>query len=197
MLTEEQSDVLTELVNVGIGRAACSLSEMVHAGVGLRVPHVRSGTMPDAVRSVLVGESSALSFVTLDFTGPASGAAVLAFPRASSRALVALLIEASSDEAVLDAECEGVLTEVGNVIINGVIGALGNLTAHPVHYDLPRYSEGDAFAGALDGSSVVVVDVVFSIEGHAIDGQLAVVFEEVDLGRVFELLDPRDATSAA
>ena len=38
ILTDEQQDILTELVNIGVGRAAASLSELVGKRIDLNVP---------------------------------------------------------------------------------------------------------------------------------------------------------------
>jgi chemotaxis protein CheC len=190
-LTPEQEDILTELVNVGIGRAACSLSEMIDSNVGLRVPNVRAADARGMIQ--LTDERHAdSSIVVQGFTGPLAGTAVLVFPPASARSLVALLTGAQKGSLALDVERAAVLTEVGNIIINAVLGSLGNLASLDLTFGLPRYEEGGALTG-LDPTSqawAVVVGVVFQIKEHSVEGQLAVVFERATLGSVWRLMAP-------
>lgn len=199
MLTSEQIDILTELVNVGVGKAAYSLSEMVRCRVGLKVPEVEVGRWSEIGASTRFRPSTddGLSLVTQSFNGPLAGIAALVFPRGSARSLVSLLTDAASDSAEIDAEREAVLTEIGNIIINGVMGSLGNLTTQCVEFGLPTYREGDLapMLGLRSGErSVVVVDVLFSIQQHSVEGQLAVIFELSSLSGVWRLLKPESTS---
>jgi chemotaxis protein CheC len=198
-LTEEHEDALTELVNIGIGRAAYTLSEMVDSRVGLRVPKVCFVQRDGLSRlSGLGTNEDSLSVVLQPFSGGVAGTAVLVIPRQSARRLVAVLTDTPSESTEIDVEREGVLTEVGNIVINSVLGSLGNMTSLDVDFGLPRYEESAppplvklAGAGAL-----VMVSVLFEIQSHAIEGELAVMFELPSLGGVWALLDPAAPDSA-
>ena len=65
-----------------------------------------------------------LAAVQLNFRGPFSGSAALAFPPDSAAKLVAILVGEEPEGADLDAIRVGTLTEVGNIVINGVMGKL-------------------------------------------------------------------------
>lgn len=192
-LTEEHEDALTELVNIGIGRAAYTLSEMVDSRVGLRVPKVCFVQREGIQRLSDIGTNEdSLSVVLQPFSGGITGAAVLVIPRLSARRLVAVLTDTPSESSEIDVEREGVLTEVGNIVINSVLGSLGNMTSLNVAFGLPRYEESAppplvklAAAGAL-----VMISVLFEIQSHAIEGELAVMFELPSLGGVWARLDP-------
>lgn len=193
MLTEDHEDVLTELINIGIGRAAYTLSEMVDSRVGLRVPTVclvqREG-LERLTRHEM--NEDPLSVVLQPFSGGVTGTAVLVIPRPSARRLVAVLTNMPSDSAEIDVEREGVLTEVGNVVINSVLGSLGNMAALDVNFGLPRYEESDPppLVALARSGALVMVSVLFQIQSHAIEGELAVMFELPTLASVWALLDP-------
>lgn len=198
-LTDDQLDLLRELVNVGIGRAAYSLSEMVSCRVGLKVPEIAIGTTDDLVARWAARNETA-SLVTQAFDGDAmSGVAALVFPQESARGLVSLLVGAGDDGGI-DAEREAVLMETANIIINGVMGSVGNLTHHDIEFGLPKYAEGMAstlFFQQGPTSTVILVEVVLAIQEHAIEGQLAVLLEVEGLEHVWQMLDPLDTASAA
>jgi len=186
----DQFDVLTEVINVGVGRAAYSLSEMMQCRVGLDVPKVDVGRWPDA--SFDVALDGAASIVSQSFSGAVEGTAALVFQRSSACALVGFLTEAAEDSIEIDAEREAVLTEVGNIIINGVLGSLGNLTSLDVQFGLPRYCEGSLapVLGEAHTRSTVIVGVVFSIAERAVQGRLGIMFDLPALSSVWALLDP-------
>ena len=122
MLMDPQRDILTELVNIGVGRAACTLSEMVDSRVGLKVPsvHLAPLSIEQLVRQS--GEADTISVVLQSFSGRLSGMAALLISSASARSLVAILTGKPSESCEIDVEREGVITEVGNIVINGVLG---------------------------------------------------------------------------
>src|SRR5512135_3103507 len=85
--TEYQLDALRELINIGVGRAAKVLSEMVNARIILQVPFIKLLT-PENLRREMghLGEGL-LAAVRLGFKGPFSGTAALVFPSDSASKL--------------------------------------------------------------------------------------------------------------
>ena len=77
MLTEEHRDVLTELVNIVVGRAAYALSEMVDSRVGLHVPSVAVSELGCIPLLEERASGAPLSAVSLPFTGKLKGVALL------------------------------------------------------------------------------------------------------------------------
>jgi chemotaxis protein CheC len=191
MLTEEHRDVLTELVNIGVGRAAYTLSEMVDSRVALGVPSIvvselGGGTWLEERAGV------PLTAVSLRFGGKLSGVGLLILPRESARSLVAVLTGAPSESAEVEAEREGVITEVGNIVVNSVLGSLGNLTHLDVAFSLPAYREGlvEQVVPRIVPSSSVAASVLFDIRSHAVEGRVVVVFEESSLDEMWHSIDP-------
>jgi chemotaxis protein CheC len=92
-LSELHRDALGELFNLGVGRAAHSLSQMVRDEIELSAPFV------DLIRSsevsaVLVGsEFKELSMVTIDFEGPFVSKAILLFPERNALAILSNMLD--------------------------------------------------------------------------------------------------------
>ena len=118
VLDELEQDALTELVNIGVSRAAASLRKMVGRQVLLSVPAVE--LVSRKVATALIGEreSDELIAVCQDFTGAISGRALLIFPLSNSMELVRAVLGEHDDGNVADMEHEA-LAEIGNVILNG------------------------------------------------------------------------------
>jgi chemotaxis protein CheY-P-specific phosphatase CheC len=118
-LSELEHDALTELANLGVGRAATNLSRLVREQVFLSVP--RTEVLPLSVAADLLSSREPVDLVAVGqaFSGEFSGHALLIFPEANSFELVHAVIGSTvSVDEVADLEQEA-LTEIGNVILNG------------------------------------------------------------------------------
>src|SRR6185503_2170017 len=95
-LTAQQTDALTELINIGYGRAAGSLSELTGYRVNLEVPQIsiveieRVGPL---VAQLLGGEIATVSQI---FNGAISGNALLLLEERSAIMLSRLLSDDSN-----------------------------------------------------------------------------------------------------
>ena len=80
VLTELEHDALTELVNIGVSRAAVSLRKMIGDQVLLSVPSVEIISRKEAATLIREREIDQLVAVRQTFEGAFSGHALLIFP---------------------------------------------------------------------------------------------------------------------
>jgi chemotaxis protein CheC len=182
-LTETQRDALTELANLGVGRAAASLSRMVAEPIHLSVPAVDVMRRITAIRLLDEREQEAsLVAVGQGFRGPFSGRALLIFPEARSLELVRAVVgQEPSLEEIADLEQEA-LAEIGNVILNGFLGTIANLLARPLYTALPCVERGTGrvILGASEekelepDAPVLFLQIDFTIRSRDIRGYIAV-----------------------
>ena len=192
-VTSDQLDAVREMVNIGIGRAAASLSDMVQQRVELDVPRLRT-VLPDEPPPLDLmpdpGASGLLAVVEQSFSGRLTGSAMLLVPEAAAAALVSLLTQGLLAPDELETEAAAVITEVGNVLINGVVGTLANLVGAGVAFDLPVFSSErpDALlAQFVDrASALILIEVEFRIAQNAISGRMALIFEVGALAYLLE-----------
>jgi chemotaxis protein CheC len=190
LITEEQLDALQEFINIGIGRSAGMLNEMLDAPIQLSVPvlQVFDGS---ALRKELA--------YRLDkhrcFAGSFSGSAELLFSTESASALVALLTGEDRDSPDLDSVKIGTLTEVGNIVINGVLGSLSNLLKQHMSYALPTYYEG-TIEQLLSSNHLFNLDTVFllaqarfEIKQLEIVGEIILIFEVTSFSELLKCVD--------
>lgn len=143
-LTPEQIDALRELINIGVGRSAGMLNDMVNFRVYLQVPSIKVFSISEAIKELEWSESDWLATIELLFKGALSGTAALVFPAESASNLVALLSGEELGSPDLDSVRVETLKEVGNIIINGVMGSIGNVLKKRIDYSLPTYIEDSA-----------------------------------------------------
>jgi len=198
-LNADALDALTELMNIGVGRAAASLSDLLGERIELSVPRVR--LCRDGLTDSFACTDSATTVVMQSFQGRMTGRAALAFPQTSALTLGCLL---SGDECVsteVDAELNGILLEVGNIVLNGVLGSLSNLIGDGLEYSLPTlFDDHPALCRVLavqeSTPELLVGDVEFHVQHREIRGTIALVFEPGCVRRLLvELLEPAGAAS--
>lgn len=181
-VTAEQLDALRELINIGVGRAASLLNEMVDSHIRLEIPLVKILTVSDAYQELAERfYNDSLATVRLAFTGSFYGTAGLIFPTESASTLVAVLTGEELDSPDLDAVKIGTLSEIGNIVINGVMGSISNVLKQHMDYTLPVYLEDTIenlllSANASD-STILLAQARFSIEQLELIGDIILIFE--------------------
>jgi chemotaxis protein CheC len=192
-LEELEVDALTELVNLGVSRAAVSLRELVGEQVFLSVPSLAVLSKPEAAESIRGPNGRHLIAVRQAFDGEFSGRALLIFPEANSLELVrAVAGEHLSLEDIAELEDEA-LAEIGNIILNSCIGTISNLLQRNLKMSLPEILRGQG-QDFFDLSKPTIEDVVlfirinFSLLGREISGYVALVMDLPSLASLRSLV---------
>lgn len=181
-LTAAQMDTLKELFNIGIGRAAGILNEMTNLHIRLQVPFIKVLSHKEVKKEVEELGSFRVAAVRLSFKGPFSGTVALVFPPDSASKLVAVLTGEEPGTPDLDSVRAGTLSEVGNIVINGIMGSIVNVLNEQIEYSIPTYVEDTidnlvALNGAAINSIVILARTRFTIEQIQVEGDIILLFE--------------------
>ena len=181
-LTELEQDALTEVVNIGVSRAAASLRKMVGHQVLLSVPAVEIVTREKAITLLGERESDELVAVQQSFSGAFSGRAMLIFPEENSLALARAVTgdELAHDELV-EMEQEA-LAETGNVILNSCLATMANMLKRPLTMSIPEVRRGagaSLFGGSQAASDglVLFLYINFSVQQRDLRGYIAMMMD--------------------
>lgn len=193
-LSELESDALTEIVNIGVSRAASNLRKMVGDQVLLSVPSIEVVSQRRAARLIGEREINQLVAVRQDFTGAFSGRALLIFPEENSLELVRAVTGGELDaQEVLDIEHEA-LAETGNVILNSCLATMANMLQRSLTMTIPEVLRGDGAAlfeiwedSAADGL-VLFLYIDFAVRKRDIRGYIAMLMDLRSLQALKELL---------
>lgn len=193
ILNEIERDALTEIFNVGAGRAAQSLSEIVGDEVRLSVPSVevlRSGAIDE---QVLPRTRGRFATVSQNFDGPFDAEAVLLFTEDRALSIVRDMMgsQMSLDE-LAEFEREA-MCELGNIILNACLSAMADMLEITLNSSLPQYlvSSPDEISARLasaqgDESYVLVLHIDLVIEKHQTDGHLIFLLSSSSLHALVE-----------
>ena len=180
--TKEQMDGLKELINIGVGRAANVLNTMLNSHIRLQIPFVKLLDALHFKKEIEVLGPNDLSAVELGFRGNFSGSTQLIFTTESASKLVRILAGETNEIEDLDSIRAGTLTEIGNIVLKGVMGSISNMLEFHFDYSVPNYLEGKA--DVLLGSDTMATDRTvllarthFLVEELDINGDIALFFE--------------------
>jgi chemotaxis protein CheC len=194
-LTDIQLDALTELVNVGVSRAATSLREMVGEQVHLTVPSVSLLSRVKAVEQISKNEDSQLVAVHQVFEGDVTGRVLLIFPERKSLELIRAVTSGDlSLEDIIELEHEA-LAETGNIILNGCLSTMANMLQRTFKISLPEILRGDGKSlfelapPPTAGEVVMFVYINFDVRSRDIDGYIAMFMDMPSLTALKTLLD--------
>lgn len=137
-LTEQQRDALTELINIGYGRAAAALSELTGYRIALEVPQVSMHDIDKIAPALEKVIQIDVASVNQLFAGPISGNAMLLMDEQSALMLSRLLIDDRNASRQFDSSARETITEVGNILLNACLGVFGNLLRVQVTFTVPR-----------------------------------------------------------
>jgi chemotaxis protein CheC len=193
-LSELELDAITELVNLGVSRAATNLALMVHEEVVLTVPKVALLSRQEAIRTLSERESKHLVAVHQVFEGDFAGRALLIFPEERSLELVRCVVGSElSLEEIIELEQEA-LAETGNVILNSCLATIANSLESNLKISLPEVlrGEGSRFFNLdpppIGGTTILFIYINFAVRRRDIEGYIAMMMDMPSLTALQELV---------
>lgn len=191
LLNELELDLLTELFNIGVGRAAGSLSQIVQQPIKVSVPTVEMITRQEMIDSI--GAEQAIVAVSQEISGTFDMNSTLIFPVQNSLEIVKLMIDTGlTDEMAAELQQEA-FSEIGNIFLNACIGVIANTLGKTLEIDLPIFENASA-KEILESDLHSEKDFMLSIQLNlhlqesSIDGYLMFVLNEVSFGHLHSCL---------
>ncbi len=181
--SEEELEILQEVMNIAFGQATSDLAELIDIYVVLSVPKIkliRAENLSDYIRKT-IKDHKKTSIVTQNYLGKFKGNALLVFPFRAGRELITMLDPefkepvSSNQLNVLENDT---LIEIGNILIGACIGKLSELLEDHTAYSPPRVihhnsSESSLFENIIKPDhSAITMNTVFSFESREINGYL-------------------------
>ncbi len=181
--SEEELEILQEVMNIAFGQATSDLAELIDIYVVLSVPKIKlipAEKLTDYIEET-IKDYKETSIVSQSYWGKFKGNALLIFPFGAGRELITMLDPEPGEPAsgdhlnVLEKET---LIEVGNILIGACIGKLTELLKDHVTYSPPMVINHNSSESSLFGNiikpnhSAITMNTVFSFEGRDINGYL-------------------------
>lgn len=191
IITDEDIDAIRELITIGVGHAASMLNDLTRSHIMLEVPSARMVTLADLAEKTGDYSDDDCATVDLSFRGGFSGTTALVIPKTSAAVLVMALTGELSDTPDLDLVRADTLIEVGNIIINGIMGSIANTICEPLSYTFPAYGEGGVREivnkGSYDPATTIIIAMTrFTIRDLSVTGEIFILLEIGSLRALIE-----------
>ena len=182
--TPLEIDTLTEIINIGIGRAASALNDITGSHIILKVPSIALVLLDALPKTFQHLENGLISSVIQSFQGDFTGSAALLFPPESAARLVSVITNEEITAANLDTVRSGTLMEIGNIIINSLLGTMCNIFECSLNFSLPEYRDANGLTDLIASSPtlcgeagmIMLVETTFLIKTLSISGYILVIF---------------------
>jgi len=188
ILNEIQLDALGELLNIGMGAAAASLSTMVRQEVLLTVPVIRIVHQSEVSTQLDEVPPESVCGVKQTFNGDFSGDALLLFSEAKSLSLVQAVLGDSIPLEELGEMEEEAITEIGNIILNACLSSLANIFNEHLDSEIPEYLNenlSSLFSGDSDDNSfVLLLKMSFNIAEQDITGYVTFIMDVESITKI-------------
>ncbi|MBT3384467.1 MAG: chemotaxis protein CheC [Prolixibacteraceae bacterium] len=177
--SDDQIKLLREIINGGVVRAGDILNEMVDSKIKLEIPKLNIFEGKSISNTKELKESGISSIVRLDFSGSIEGSSLLVFPYQSAMKFVSGLTGEDAGSEGFGMLLEEAVTEIGNIVLNNVMGSITNAINCTVNYEVPIFkneeiSEILKMEIANFKTSILKAETKFYIEEIQVEGEIFV-----------------------
>ena len=186
-LTDLHLDALTEIFNIGAGRVASSLSEIVGDEVKLSVPAIEIIKSDQVSAKVLAQGSVRFGAVSQSFSGPFDAEAVLLFTEAHALEIVRDMMGSQMSIAELAEFEQEAMCELGNIILNACLSSMADMLGIVLNSSLPSYTIAslveilERMAGGTDQPYILLLHIDLAIEKRYTKGHLIFLLSSASL----------------
>lgn len=195
-ITKLELDSIKEFINIGMGKAGKVLNAMLDSRIVLSVADVEILSEND-INIVLKGKNeNKFSKVEMGFSGEIEGSASLLFSTSSALNLVQALTGDKLETDDLDAIRVGTLSEIGNIVINSIMGMISNILKMNLKFTVPHHSENkiteiyqSAITGVKEENVLIKISINFDIKSLSIQGSIVIFLSLKAFDKLKALID--------
>jgi len=194
-INEDHLDIIKEIINIGIGKAANLLNQLVNKRILLSVPSINFATTEELPNYLEEFKSSDVSSIILSFKGEFSGSCQLLFATEGASVLVSIF----TDEELIDQDefneiKQSTLSEIGNIVLNSLIGTISNVLSQKFIYTPPKYIEDSVenilkIDGTISPHDVLLATTRFEMDQTNIVGDFLLVFDAGSIEILIEKIE--------
>ncbi len=191
--SEIELDGLKEIVNVGGGNAATSISQMINSRVDMDVPEVEVMAY-DELYQKIIADDVEMHAVLSKIVGDIDGALLFVISDESGQKIAKMML--GSDDNPSNEIIASAVTELTNILFNSFLRAIGDMLQIQLIASLPisRYD----FFGAIISSAymafdhydeqILVIHNEFTYNNESLDASLFLIPGEGVLDKIFKAL---------
>lgn len=195
-------DILKEIFNIGVGKAADMLSEIVEKKIILNVPNIEilnsKNKKLDFYNHFSKGLNGTLMVSSISFEEKITGEANLIFPAEKMRTFINLCMKEDDDNSAEDMNFTDIdfdiIKEIGNIILNSIMGEIGNFLNVNLEYTLPKVSIFDYLEFKTDLKNnndfyILMLYITFILDDTPIEGAVIINLTLNSLNELMKIIE--------
>lgn len=199
-MTELERDIIREILNIGLARAADSFATIAQEKVLLEVPNL--DIMPGHNMLDKVNEYSGThAVIQSDIRGDFNGTTLMFFSGQHVQRLSRVCLRMSVDESTqIDEMQESLLLEISNIITGALVTQLANILKAKIYGAPPTAPRGNLTASleSLMTHKALVQPLVFSVitqfsdKENSVELPLMLFFDRITFEKILEIIRTYD-----
>ncbi|WP_248624019.1 chemotaxis protein CheC [Enterococcus cecorum] len=189
---EMQLDVLKEVMNIGGGNAATSISSMVNKTIDMKVPDVNILSYQELYDQIIHEDEEVYAIVS-KIIGEVQGVFLFVLGNDSASKMTEFMLGEQTDNPEIQ---QSALNELTNIIANSFLGAIGKLIDRQLFAALPvvQYDYFGAIISsmymALDqyDDNIMIIRNEFFYDQEKLDASLFFIPHQGGIEKIFEAL---------
>lgn len=170
-INNEQSDMLAEIVNIGISNAATSLSSILNKPIKVSVPLVKTVDIGE-IGTELGGDEKLVAGILFTLSGDIEGMLLFLIEDKFAADIIKTLFNKDDIDILhLDEMSISTFTEIANIMAGNYLNAMSSMTEFNINYSVPYFNVD--MLGAI-------INIPATIFGRL--GDKALLFEEKIIG---------------
>ncbi len=185
-LTEKEMDAVREVGDIGVGQASTALSRLLGKRIMITLPQTKFIRLEEFAQEI-GGADRMVVAVYHTIQGDISAESMLMFPRDGAVQMIDILMgkQLGQTRVIEDMELSA-FKEMSNIFTGAYLNALADMLGYRVMQSVPHVAT-DMAQAVLDfmliklakrSDEMLCVKTAIDIEGHDINGQFIILFEE-------------------
>ncbi len=194
-LTDMQNSALKEIINIGVGNAATSLSKMIKHQISIDIPELRVEII-EKVPEAAGGADKVVSGVIMHVDGDINGYIMMLLSE-DSAATICKAINEEEDTDIHTPMNQSMLEEIGHILAGSYISSLAEFLTLDVKISPPMQTF-DMLGAIMDQILIemsqnvectLFFDTVFVLEGKQMEGILLTLFDPMGMDKLLGRID--------
>lgn len=191
LLTDDHTDMLAEIFNMGMGHSLGALSKLTgrEHEITFAVPKIQILSKEEFFKKV--NEFPRMAMVIQEYSGEITGNALLYFPAHAGKELARLLIGSDIPLDQVEKIESDALTEIGNIFINSSISCLANFLGKEIETEIPELIFQDRLSLRMGRGEegIIHLNAQFNVAHLKLEGEVAFSLFNESIQKFIHLID--------
>ncbi|PCJ47415.1 MAG: hypothetical protein COA99_00890 [Moraxellaceae bacterium] len=176
-LNTVELDMLCEAFNIGAHKSAKALSDLTSHPVTLAIPKVKEIDVTSLYSALTLNVAEDIVCVRLPMSDSIEGHAELVLIQHHADKLASLCIPSNIPEEMLQEARQGMLAEIGNILLNACFGTVANMLNFEVDLSVPTlhyFKKNSMDCGCGPETRALAINTCMTIEGADVEGYIVI-----------------------